>query len=649
MKKKIISLICLLAICISAFAACKQETPDQGEENETAVNEEIVNEGIYDVEASGKNIIDNKVSDYKILIPAEPSSKVLFAANELQLFLNESTGVELQIVYEGSDSSSGKYISLGPTTLAENSGVKAEYSTLGSDGFIIKTIGDNLYIIGGSEFGTLYGVYGFLENEINYDYFSVDLYTLDKADTLPLNNYDIVDIPDIATRVTNAGFQYNDATVANRMRVRRYDELVIPVNGAIWHNSFSYLPVATYAEEHPEWYSAIGDQLCYTAGGDAESLAEMQDIVIDIMYNAFMEKSSLEKTKIVMAIQDTFTRCTCQACNAIVDKYGTISASLVMFFNKIASELEAKMRESGDWRADEFQIVFYAYNEYAVAPVKKVTDSEGNTVYEAIDSDVEMNKHLCPYYCLWRGMNYSHSIKDDVDNNRLYYDSLCGWSALASGGLHIWGYDTQFSCFIVPYNSFGSIQDLMVNLKENNAVQVVMQSQEMQQSEATGFHNLKYYLQSKLMWDTDRDVEELTDKFFKAAYGSQADAVKEIYMEIRAHTTYVYEADLMEPYANSSNPDGLVCWPRELMTRWLDKMEESIAIMKNNGENSHFLETETVFPLYFIITGYEEYFTDEQMQEYKQLCADRMRASGITHFREGSGAVGTLFQAWGIN
>ncbi len=652
MKKKFLTIGCLALSGVFMFASCSGSNNEDPSIDVGGTEEADV---LYDVTYTGKDIIQNDNSSYQILLPRNATSLESFASTELRDFLQESTGVELKIITDDQDVSGEKYISLGATDLAAENGVVVTYSELGSDGFVIETKGDNLFIVGGSEYGTLYGVYGFLENEINWDYFTADLYTLDKVATLPLNEYHVKDMPDIATRVANAGFQSKNSTMANRMRVRNYRELIIPVDGAIWHNSFNYLPISSYGadgtvEQHPEWYASDLSQLCYTAGGDEASLARMQEIVTNMMYEAFMDVTQSTKTKIVMAIQDTFTACTCAECSSLLATYGTNSASIIIMLNKVAEDLETKLRAAGDWRADEFQIVFYAYNEYRLAPVAKSTDAEGNETFRAVDDKVVMNEHLCPYFCIYRDMDNTRPLTENVDSNLMYYDALRGWSALATGGIHIWAYDTNFGSFMVPYNTYGSKQNFISTLKESGVVQLFVQSQEPQQSESTAFHNLKYYLDAKLSWDTTLDVDRLINKFFNAAYGSQAEEVYEVFMEIRAHMAYLLESDSVSAYVGGAgNTLYAKYYSKSLLQRWLDKMENSIAVMKANGENSHYLETESIFPLFTLITLYDYTIEDDQLKEYRQTCADRMRASGITYVAETNGNANDVFAQWGVS
>ncbi|MBQ9368705.1 MAG: hypothetical protein IJT83_13070, partial [Victivallales bacterium] len=95
-----------------------------------------------------------------------------FAAEELQQFIERSTGAKLPIVAKPTGGKPAFMVGIAPDGF--------DVATLPRDGFIIRTVGDNTYIVGQDEVqyspvsraavsghyykrGTIFGVYGFLE------------------------------------------------------------------------------------------------------------------------------------------------------------------------------------------------------------------------------------------------------------------------------------------------------------------------------------------------------------------------------------------------------------------------------------------------------------------------------------------------------
>ncbi|MBO5480507.1 MAG: hypothetical protein J6A63_04920, partial [Clostridia bacterium] len=113
---------------------------------------------------TNKIMTENGKTDYKIVLPTNLGSWDNEAKNELVTFLRTSTGVSFSVISdEGlTFSESDKYISLGRTRLFEQAGLAANESELSAAGYVIKTIGNSVFICGGESKGTMYGVYEFL-------------------------------------------------------------------------------------------------------------------------------------------------------------------------------------------------------------------------------------------------------------------------------------------------------------------------------------------------------------------------------------------------------------------------------------------------------------------------------------------------------
>jgi len=99
-------------------------------------------------------------SEYALVLAAQPAAAERFAAEELALFLNRSTGAELPIVAEP-EYSGGRGIFLGPTAQAAKHG--ADPAGWGEEEWAIRAVDGHVIVTGGRPRGTLYGVYELLE------------------------------------------------------------------------------------------------------------------------------------------------------------------------------------------------------------------------------------------------------------------------------------------------------------------------------------------------------------------------------------------------------------------------------------------------------------------------------------------------------
>ena len=103
-------------------------------------------------------LIENKKTDYSIVIAADAGEAVKYAAEELAKYLEQMGGAKLPVVCDTAKPVD-KEIVIGKTN-REGTPCGCE---LKNDGFIWKTVGEKLFILGENDRGCLYGVYQLLE------------------------------------------------------------------------------------------------------------------------------------------------------------------------------------------------------------------------------------------------------------------------------------------------------------------------------------------------------------------------------------------------------------------------------------------------------------------------------------------------------
>ena len=111
---------------------------------------------------SGLVIADNESTKYRIVLPSGASEHEVTASRVLQDHILQISGTALPII-SASDHRSPYEIVLGQNERIAQAGLSINLNELGDDGFLIATDSARLFIVGGNEKGTLYGVYTFLE------------------------------------------------------------------------------------------------------------------------------------------------------------------------------------------------------------------------------------------------------------------------------------------------------------------------------------------------------------------------------------------------------------------------------------------------------------------------------------------------------
>lgn len=637
-KKMSLALAMLMAFSCIATSCKKQTEPEPvGPVDE---NTDIV------LEETGYDIVSDKTTQYSIVIPADASGTLNMAASEMKTFLKESTGVTLNVVTDATVSDSAKVISLGDTALAESNQISTNYEEVESDGYKIITKDDDLYIVGYSDYGVLYGVYGYLELTLNYDFFFTDVYTIDKVDTLPLYKYDVTIKPDIERRSWNYGYQRYNPLTMNRMRVREPNDFMIAPCGSRSHNSLDILPPEKYGEngtieQHSEWYSSDGTQLCFTAGDvNGDSFTHMVEVVTQILFDEMRIESNMHKEVLPMNLEDQKTWCNCTGCDTLINEKGNgaCSATIVNFLNKVIVGLEDKLREVGDARADTFTLFTYAYFKAEAAPVKK--EADGTYSY---DESMKMNKHFAVYYA-----PISHPYANETLRGSGTGEMIEAWGAICEN-IYLWAYNSYFYNWLVAFDSFNTIQDLYRFANEKGVSYLFVQGKQLNPKADTGFSLLSGYVQSKLAWDVDADMNELIDKFFAAMYGIEATTMRNFFNEWRALSIIQFENGMsarpMDKLVGEPGQGHL--WPKNLFADWINDLYAMIDRLEKTGDSqsAYHVRIEACFPLFTMVMQWKSELQEDEWLKYALDLKAFVTEAGIATTDE-VGAGQTAKQLW---
>lgn len=193
-------------------------------------------------------IVKNNVAVSGIVVARNASAQVQAAAKTLQLYIQKSTGATLPIRNPGEGTSNlyvgkGAYPRIGDVALDE-------------DGFILQSVdGNGLVILGGSDWGTEFGVYDFLERFIGVRWLlPTDLGTvIPKRSSLEIPSVKIVENPVYLSRalspiiIEKNTLPLNQWGRVNRARGRMDAS----------HNLKNLFPPEKYARANPEFYPMV--------------------------------------------------------------------------------------------------------------------------------------------------------------------------------------------------------------------------------------------------------------------------------------------------------------------------------------------------------------------------------------------------------
>lgn len=626
-------ILTLVLIMVFSCVGCqkKQQT------TATTTPQLMTVEGVY--------LVNNGASDYKIVIPENAGNLVQLASSELSTFLSEATGVRIPVVSDKEAAGEGKYISIGQTTLLQKTSVTYSADELGRDGYKIITEGDDLYLIGGGDYGTLYAAYELLSLLVDWDYFAQDCYTINKGVTqIPLYDFNVTDIPDFPVRVASDGVVDTSNQALYRFRERTQSENFVTVKGYWAHNSIQY--VKDSPDVNDTWYNAAKTQLCYTAHGDAEQYEKMQEACFISLRDALIQTP--DRDGVTFTIEDNSDYCDCDACNAMTAKYGALSSTVIVFLN----DLNARIREwfateEGKPYARDLRIVFFAYNAFEKPPA---TLNASTGKYEP-NNGIQMDDGV---YCMLAPirMDYYRPITDKA--NEEYHTNLKAWGDMAQGSLYLWYYSTNFFNYLAPYDCFDSFAENYRVAAQCNTYYLFDQRQTDERVTVTGWSALKDYVCSKLAWDTSRNPQELINKFFDGYFGPAAPEMREIYDQLRLLTEYNKEHMEMGGQATIylSLTDEKY-WPKDILEQWMvnyDLAEQKIAPLKDTNPALYqmyleHIQKEKLSTLYLFVECYSYNTNAALIESYKAEFKELADKLSVTKYYE-SNDISHLYDKW---
>lgn len=661
MKNKWLS-IGLAAIFLCSFVGCGEQgqssSGSSGDEVEVVLTE------------SPYYLTKNNVSEYTIVYPEDVvlGTQTDFAVSELQNFIYEATGVQLEAVADTglNYSATAKYLSIGETTVFETANISFNKKALGDSGYIVKSKGESVFMVGGS-YGTLNAVYDFLMYQFHFEVYAADEIFIDdctKKD-VKIYEYDITEIPDFNANIAQYGEMANNREYTLRMRMQQFSDVFMPEAGA-WHNFMAVVSPLKYNDPnnrceieeehdciddctdenkniadypncednyHPEWYS--NQQLNLSC--------ETSDLMVDVVVEAWKEyiRNSKKKTEIVWTFtqMDTLTWSNAPSSVALKEKYGTNSAEYIIFMNKCAEKMNPWLEEN--YPEKEYGYLIFAYQETRPAPIKEV-----NGEYVPVDNDVIMKDNVRLFYTTSRG-DFYHPMTDD--ENFAMRDLLEQWQAVINGQeVAFWMYGSYFDNYLIPLDLTNCLQKNYQWAKEENCTLMLYQMQS-DQNVASDWSRLNMYLQSKLGQNVNVDVNKLTDDFFLHYFKDANEPMRKLHDEIVAWQSYIDETmDFSFVYQKGVQLMSRQYWPYRTLSQWLDYIEEAYKAIEHYKISDSELyqklhdriNLESITLRYMMLNCYSTRLTNQSMYA-KELLNDCLDL-GVSNSSEGGSIANAL-------
>ena len=457
-------------------------------------------------------------TDYTIVLSKDASATERTAANELKTLLGQISGATFNV-------RTGTLIPQKAICVGWTAETGVTKSAADDEGYTYKTIGDNLYIYGGSKRGTMYGVYAFLERELGVRWFTSSVTKVPRLRQYALPQLDHSERPVIRQRLDfyYEALRHYDWAAHNLLNTQylladtKYGKM-----DAYWgiHTFKTLIPPETYFNTHPEYFSVYK--------GKRSDKAQL------CLSNSEMRRELTKNLKAVMAQKpgywcydvsqnDNPWPCECSRCAKLVRKYGGQSGAMIWFVNQVASEIKQT-------HPDKF-IGTFAYQYTRQAPSNGSIKPAENVVVR-----------LCDIECCM-----AHPL-EQCPQNRSFLDDMNAWSKITKN-IYIWDYATAFRNYLLPFPNFDV---LAANLRYFSRAGVIGIMEEGAHDAQWGeFSELKQWLIAKLLWNPEQDIDSLASIFIDGYYGAAAPHIKKYYdlckRQIRRDTHFTITIDGNHP------------------------------------------------------------------------------------------------------
>ena len=639
----------VLSLATIGLSSCKK--PDNGGSAVTIGDRDPMHTyngtHIYTATETNEYLVKGGKTEYKLVIPASASKTLGIAQKEFSDLFKDATGINIEVKTdtEVTDASSGKYISLGRTKLLEDSGIEVNYSELTNGGHRVVTKGDDIYICGGKDHGTVFGVYSFMKVTFNYETYYYDCMEIDSVREKKLLKYDVKDIPDFKFRAHSSDVLAYNAPVedydANMFawRLGYYGKegqrgyYWLPVHEEIGNpnspsgastNANRWFPESIYRTEgldtfHPDWYSDRGRgeemQLCFSAHGKADEYEAMVNEAFEKVkwtltyYQPGSYKTRPEAKIMSLTHMDNQNYCTCETCADIANSAGGSQAAVqILFMNDLAEKVDEWFEDpncTGKAWKDDFQLIFFAYNHNYEAPSYYDAAEEKYVLY---DEKFKVHPRVIAWFA--RNANGQEAFDDPIKNSTMK-EPLERWAVVADD-IYFWNYGTNFRSFAIPLDTFQFTTSEMFSFHCNISDKFwFTQYQDHNTCGNTAWHNLKNYLDAKMSWNTSLEQGELIEKWMNAMYEDAAPIMLKLFNSQRAYIrdTVIGEFQIFSAGDGSPPADREDVWPIGLVESWLAEMDDAkAAVERYKTKNPELydlvckhIEIEAISPLWMML------------------------------------------------
>lgn len=439
--------------------------------------------------AEGKVLLAGEGVETGIVVPADASAQVQFAARTLQTYAEQITGQSIPVVQ--APDAAAKFLLAQDPKLEEGA-----YAIRETDG--------TLQISGGGMRGTIYGVFAFLEQVCGCKYYTNEAFLITQSAEISVPaGFALESTPFFEYSETDWGNGANPVfTVANNISGGNMSLTPDEMGGCTYYYHDCYVHslttlfcnAAVYFEPHPEYFALHNGkrtpgQLCLS------NPAVLELVTAEALAFLKTHNDPARPLEILTVSQnDNQEFCTCEDCAALDALNGSHAGTMLTFVNSVADAVKA-----AGYSNVAIDTLAYEYTRSAPAAVLP----RENVIVR-----------LCSIECC-----FGHTFDDPgCKQNAAFLNDLREWAKICKR-LYVWDYGTNFSEYL---SFFGNLKVMQRNLQiyyENNVKGVYWQGNSQFDHCDGEFRALRLYLYAKLMQDPYLDLEREMGGFLSFYYG----------------------------------------------------------------------------------------------------------------------------------
>lgn len=449
-------------------------------------------------------------TNYRIVSAIDGGDAIRFAVEELGTFLHRITGASFPAAWDDAPACEHEIV-IGPTNRMRLEDLPDHLRPRAWEGFAIVRDGKRLLILGGFPRATLYGVYDFLDVELDVRFLTPEATHVPSRPNLAV---------DMASRRYDPVFEYRCIfsgfddlwTVRNRMnaigsRIPMEERL----GGVRWagrfvHTMFELVPAETWFDTHPEYFPLIeGERRREWDGGSGPyapalcmSNPDLPAVAVKTLRQWIDQtpKDPHSKYLVSVTVNDSPHFCQCETCVAINQEEGVREGGTKMrFVNAI-----------GDILAAEYPNVAVETMLYHTDLPKKTRPASNVLLRLVHDPD-------------WR---YDLDDTSCARNQRAkaYFEAA---QQSAGGGVYNWVKHVDFPDWLYLVPNLRHFASIFRGMSDLGVTGLFCQNQATRDAQ---FQNLRYYLLARALWRPREESRDAMAEFCRLYYGPASEDVQ---------------------------------------------------------------------------------------------------------------------------